>query len=137
MHAHAEEDKLISARINTEQQKAAEKKGEAREVSVHLGGDSAEFMETDSQGDEDMDEASSRLLQQLEPQQHPHEAADPSQQQQQQQQQGDAADNKSRQDLRHPEEDEEKTKQMEIDFQHRVSLDDVGKEGLSPEHAAG
>lgn len=60
-------------------------------------------------------------------------AEKPSQQQQQQQQEIAAGGPEGQQAV---EDAEEQMAAMEADFQERVTLDDVGKEGLSPEHAA-
>lgn len=135
----AEEDTCISSIVNPEQQTTPEKKGEACELSANLAGGNEECMEIDKQGEEDtvdQDEASARLLQQLEPQHDPHSAEQNPQQQLQLQHLGGATQDRNSRDPRNPEE-EEKTKLMEADLHQRLSLDDVGKDGLSAEHAAG
>lgn len=72
-------------------------------------------------------EASEQLFRQL--------TSEQQQQQQQQQRVTRAADEgEGKQALL--EDEEERMASMEIDFQNRVTLDDIGKEGLSPEHAA-
>ncbi|CDI75458.1 Midasin, related [Eimeria praecox] len=121
---------FISSAVTVEQEKTPEKKGEARELSTSLEGHNAECMEIDDAGEDETLEregASPRLLEHLETKQ---------EQLLLEEHQEDAAEDRKRQDPGRLEEEGTKVKQMEADFQQRLCLDDVGKQGLSPEHAA-
>lgn len=131
-------EKLLSTTATADPLKTQQEE-KPEELPVQPEGDNAEAMETDNLDTTETDsqgEASEELFQRLSGPPQTDSATDGAWEQQQQQQ-TQPPQGQQRQGHEAEEDEEKRLEKMETDFNGRLSLDNVGKEGLSPEHAAG